>query len=180
MNMSKRFVPGVVVLGTLVALLSAAGGSVSRAAAAGDPFVVLMQGIIETHEGGPNLGLSGPDLKAGSHLEVPLYAVSGIPGTTDGDKRVGTFYLDSTPVSGPLGVYHIPGGSFSARFTGAESVVEPDGDGGFNVVGTAELEIVEATGVYRSFVHGHLHMEFVEHMSAEGVVTEYCFCTVSH
>jgi hypothetical protein len=35
-------------------------------------------------------------------------------------------------------------------------------------VGTAELDILEATGIYKSFVGGHIHMVDILHLTFEG------------
>ena len=54
-----------------------------------------------------------------------------------------------------------------------------DGQGGFYLVGTAELDIREATGKYESFVHGHNTMVDILHQLADGSFVEHCFCIIS-
>ena len=47
-------------------------------------------------------------------------------------------------------------------------------------VGRAEeLDILEATGIYRSFAGGHIHMVDVLHRNAAGIFIEHCFCHIS-
>jgi hypothetical protein len=65
------------------------------------------------------------------------------------------------------------------RFTGSDYVLVPDGLGGNYLEGTFELTILEATGVYRSFVGGHNHMVDRLHLLASGAADEYCFCNIS-
>jgi hypothetical protein len=47
------------------------------------------------------------------------------------------------------------------------------------MVGTEELTILEATGIYKSFVGGHNHMVDVLHFLANGDLDELCFCHIS-
>ena len=47
-------------------------------------------------------------------------------------------------------------------------------------MGTFELTVIEATGIYRPFVGGHNHMVDKLHFLASGAVEEYCFCFISH
>ena len=69
------------------------------------------------------------------------------------------------------------------RFTGSDYVFVDDGQGGKFLEGTFELTILEATGVYRSFVGGHNHMVDKLHLLApgdgSGGFDEYCFCFIS-
>jgi hypothetical protein len=65
------------------------------------------------------------------------------------------------------------------RFTGSDFVFNPDGAGGRFLDGTFELDAIEGTGIYRSFVGGHNHMVDHLHFVANGDVVEYCFCFVS-
>ena len=112
-----------------------------------------------------------------SYSTVGIYPVSGIPGNTNPNKTVGTFYVQS---KGDLCAYHVPGGSFAMQFTGQDFVVVDDGAGGQFLEGTFELTIIEATGIYRPFVGGHDHMVDKLHFLASGAVEEYCFCFISH
>ena len=57
----------------------------------------------------------------------------------------------------------------------------PDGLGGFFLNGTLELTILEATGIFRSFEHGHNHMvDRLHQLDAAGTqFDEYCFCFIT-
>jgi hypothetical protein len=66
------------------------------------------------------------------------------------------------------------------EFTDQDVVFESDGQGGQFLIGTFELTIREATGIYQSFVGGHNHMVDVLHFLADGNLDEYCFCNISH
>jgi len=69
------------------------------------------------------------------------------------------------------------------RFTGSDYVFVDDGHGGQFLEGTFELTILEATGIYRSFVGGHNHMvdklHFLPPGDGSGGLDEYCFCNIS-
>jgi hypothetical protein len=69
------------------------------------------------------------------------------------------------------------------RFTGSNVGFVPDGFGGQYLEGTFELTILEATGIYGSFVGGHNHMldklHFLAPGDGSGGVDEYCFCQIS-
>jgi hypothetical protein len=82
-------------------------------------------------------------------------------------------------LNGDLCAYHVPGGSFAMRFTDSDLVPVDDGNGGNFLEGTEELTILEATGIYRSFVGGHNHMVDKLHFLASGDIDEYCFCNIS-
>jgi hypothetical protein len=142
-----------------------------------DSFVVLLKGLYQPVVHGPNLGLSTVNLGDGSYSTTRIYPVSGAPGNKDPNKAVGNFFVQ---FNGDLCAYHIPGGSFSMRFTGSDYVFVGDGQGGQFLEGTFELTILEATGIYRPFVGGHNHMVDKLHFLASGGVDEYCFCFISH
>jgi hypothetical protein len=142
-----------------------------------DSFVVLLKGLYQPVVHGPNLGLSTVNLRDGSYSTTRIYPVSGAPGNKDPNKAVGNFFVQ---FNGDLCAYHIPGGSFSMRFTGSDFVFVDDGLGGQFLEGTFELTILEATGIYRPFVGGHNHMVDKLHVLASGGVDEYCFCFISH
>jgi hypothetical protein len=141
-----------------------------------DSFVVLLKGLYKPVVRGPNLGLSTVNLDDGSYSTTKIYPVSGAPGNKNQNKAVGDFFAQ---FNGDLCAYHIPGGSFSMRFTGSDFVFVDDGLGGQFLEGTFELTILEATGVYRRFVGGHNHMVDKLHFLASGAVDEYCFCFIS-
>ena len=142
----------------------------------GDPFVVLLKGLYQPVVRGPDLGLSTVNLDDGSYSAVGIYPVSGIPGNTNPNKAVGTFYVQ---FAGNLCAYHVPGGSFAMQFTGSDAIFVDDGQGGQFLEGTFELTVLEATGIYRPFVGGHNHMVDKLHFLASGDVVEYCFCNIS-
>jgi hypothetical protein len=173
-NMQRRTLIG----GALVALLSSPGRVMAQGKAVpNDSFVVLLKGVYEPVVDGPNLGLSEVNLSDGSYSITKIYPVNGIPGNTNPNKAVGDFYVQ---FSGDLCAYHVPGGSFAMRFTGGGfTEFEPDGLGGTYLIGTFELTIVEATGIYQSFVGGHNHMVDKLHQLANGSFDEYCFCFIS-
>ena len=141
-----------------------------------DSFVVLLKGLYQPVTHGPNLGLSMVDLNDGSYSTTRIYPVKGTPGSKNPDKPVGDFYVQ---FNGDLCAYHIPGGSFSMRFTGSDTHFVDDGQGGRFLEGTFELTILEGTGIYKPFVGGHNHMVDKLHFLASGGVDEYCFCFIS-
>jgi len=163
-------------LAGLGSLLLFPGQLIGKQAAEADSFVVLLKGFYQPVAHGPNLGLSAVDLNDGSYSTVGIYPVRGTPGNTNPSKAIGTFYVQ---FDGELCAYHIPGGSFAMRFTGSDFAFEDDKAGGQFLVGTFELKVVEATGIYRPFVGGDNHMVDRLHFHADGSVEEYCFCFVS-
>jgi hypothetical protein len=107
-------------------------------------------------------------------------SVSGTPGNRNENKAVGNFYVQFT---GDLCAYHVPGGSFSMRFTSNDYVFVDDGHGGRFLDGTFELTILEGTGIYKPFAGGHNHMvdklHFLAPGDGSGGADEYCFCFIS-
>ena len=145
-----------------------------------DSFVVLLKGLYQPVARGSNLGLSMVDLNDGSYSTTRIYPVKGTPGSTNPAKPIGDFYVQ---FNGNLCAYHIPGGSFSMRFTGSNADFVDDGQGGRFLEGTFELTILEGTGIYKPFVGGHNHMvdklHFLAPGDGSGGVNEYCFCFIS-
>jgi hypothetical protein len=145
-----------------------------------DSFVVLLKGLYQPVTHGPNLGLSTVNLNDGSYSSTRIYPVQGTPGSTNPSKPIGDFYAQ---FSGDLCAYHIPGGSFSMRFTADNTVPVDDGQGGTFLEGTFELTILEGTGIYKPFAGGHNHMVDKLHLLApgdgSGGADEYCFCFIS-
>ena len=145
-----------------------------------DFFVVLLKGLYQPVTHGPNLGLSTVDLSDGSYSTTRIYPVQGTPGSQNPNKPIGRFY---TQLDGDLCAYHIPGGSFSMRFTDSNADFVDDGQGGRFLEGTFELTILEGTGIYKPFVGGHNHMvdklHFLAPGDGSGGVDEYCFCFIS-
>src|SRR5436309_4115858 len=171
---TKSLIRASLIVGALVGLLLSPGEALGQAVVPSNPFVILLKGIVQEGVHAPDLGLSQVDINDGTFVTVPIYDVSGIPGTKQ-DKAVGTFYG-----AGDLCAYHIPGGSFSARFVGSDTVVIPDGEGGIYINGTYELDILEGTGIYRPFAGGHIHMVDILRITATGVIDEVaCYCHVS-
>src|SRR5207247_4131665 len=120
-----------------------------------DSFVVLLKGLYQPVTHGPNLRLSMVDLNDGSYSTTRIYPVNGTPGNKNAAKPVGDFYVQFT---GELCAYHIPGGSFSMRFTDSNTNFVDDGQGGRFVEGTAELTILEGNVINQPFVSCHNHM----------------------
>ena len=168
--------------GGLVALAGLALPGQVRAQAKKQPnesFVLLLKGRYQPVTHGPNLGLSTVDLTDGSYSTTKIYSVLGLPGRHE-KKAIGKFYAQ---FDGKLCAYHMPGGSFSMRFTGQDVWTHPDGQGGKYLEGTYELKILEATGIYRPFVGGHNHMvdklQLLAPGDGSGGAYEYCFCFIS-
>ncbi len=181
-NIQRRTVIG----GALLALLSSPGRVMAQGPAVAvpnDSFVLLLKGIYEPVVHGPNLGLSMVNLSDGSYSKTLIYPVSGIPGNTDVNKSIGTFYAQLGGGGVVHCAYHVPGGSFAMRFTDSNVVFVPDGVGGRYLEGTFELTILEGTGIYRSFAGGHNHMvdklHFLAPGDGSGGLDEYCFCFIS-
>jgi len=179
-NMQRRTLIG----GALVALLSSPGWVMAKEKAPKDPFVLLLNGIYQpvAPGTGPDLGLShaGVDLNDGSYSTTQIYPVhvEGIPCDANENTAVGKFYVQ---FAGSLAAYQLPGGAIAMQFIpGCGALTpSPDGLGGFFLNGTLELTILEATGIFRSFKHGHNHMVDRLHQLADGNFDEYCFCFIS-
>ena len=147
-------------------------------------FVILLAGVYQPVPVGKgprgNLGLTTVDLSDGSFIKVKIKPVTGLPGNKDEDKAMGTFYVQFP--TGMLCAYDLPGGSFSAMFTGTNDVVtayEESADGSWTLDGTFELEILEATGIYSRFAGGHIHMvDILKFRAGDGTLLEDCFCHV--
>ncbi len=145
-------------------------------------FVILLAGVYQPVAVGQgpknNLGLSTVDLSDGSFIKVKIKPVSGLPGNED--KAIGTFYVQFP--TGMLCAYDLPGGSFSAMFTGTNDVTtayEESADGSWTLDGTFELEILEATGSYARFAGGHIHMvDILKFRAGDGSLLEDCFCHI--
>ena len=76
--------------------------------------------------------------------------------------------------------YDLPGGALAMMFTGHNVQHVPDGQGGVFIVGTFDLTITEATGIYQSFVGGHNKMVDILHRLADGTTfVEHCYCIIS-
>jgi hypothetical protein len=139
----------------------------------------------------PQLGLLQANICDGSYSKTKIFAVSGLPneesgranrgkrsGDGDGDdsERIGTFYVQ---FAGNHAAYDLPGGAITMLFTANNLAPAPDGQGGTYFVGTLDLDIVEATGIFKSFVGGHNKMVDILHQLADGTFVEHCFCVIS-
>jgi hypothetical protein len=153
------------------------------------PFVILLRGTYTRVKRCPDLGLFQVDVCDGSYLTTKIYPVSGLPeededrGNRRGDRdrepeaAIGNFYV--SPGMGKPVAYDLPGGAMTMVFTANNLVPVPDGEGGTFLVGTLELDITEATGVYQSFIGGHNKMVDILHRLADGTLVEHCFCIIS-
>jgi len=153
-----------------------------------DPFILLLTGVYQPVVNGPNLGLSAIKLSDGSYSKTLIYPVFGIGnegGQIDQDKAIGNFYVQ---FAGNLCAYQLPGGAIAMRFNSVPLGAPPgfngfvpfsDGMGGLFLEGTFELEIFDATGIYKPFNGGHNHMVDKLHQLANGQFDEFCFCNIS-
>jgi hypothetical protein len=146
-----------------------------------DTFVILLQGTYAPVVRCPDLGLLQVDLCDGSYSTVKIHPVNGLPdeekenGKTK--KAIGNFYVQLG--GGGSAVYDLPGGALAMVFSANHTVGVSDGHGGTFVVGTFELNIIEATGIYESFAGGHNVMSDNLHVRADGTIVEYCYCVIS-
>ena len=157
----------------------------------GNTFSVLLSGLYQPVKKCPELGLS-VNVCDGSYSTTLIYPISGLPvGESDQFSRgnrptdfhpgtanaIGDFYVaigGMKPVA-----YDLPRGALSMVFTGDNVQRIPDGEGGTSIVGTFDLDIVEATGVYQPFVGGHNKMVDILHRLADGRFIEHCVCLIS-
>jgi hypothetical protein len=152
-------------------------------------FSILLSGPYKPVVNGPALGLVGINLNDGSYTTTKIYPVSGLPeddgghddrGHRRGDRdreietSIGNFF-----VGGKNAVYDLPGGAMAMVFTGNHLMPAPDGQGGTYLVGTIQLNITDATGIFHSFVGGHNNMVDILHHLADGSFFEHCFCVIS-
>jgi hypothetical protein len=189
---TKSLILASLLVGAMVTLLSApvqaAGPSPQdRGGRPADTFSILLEGpykaVAKGH--GPDLGLTTVDLSDGSFSKTKIFSVSGLPeedrehSNRDGEtkKPIGTFYVEL--FAGSSAAYDLPGGAISMVFTGQNVQEIPDGQGGTYIVGTFELDIPEATGIYQSFVGGHNTMVDVLHHLADNSFVERCICIIS-
>jgi hypothetical protein len=149
----------------------------------GDSFVILLHGPYEPVVRCPDLGLFQVDVCDGSYSTTKIYAVDGLPekgqehANPKADKAIGNFYV-SLGMGKPV-AYDLPGGALTMVFTANHLAPVPDGFGGTFLIGTLELAITEATGVYQSFVGGHNTMVDILHRLADGTFVEHCYCIIS-
>jgi len=156
-----------------------AGSPLKPGEPTGNPFVILLRGTYKSVKRCPDLGLFLVNICDGSYLTVKIYSSSGLLEEDEEDREqvIGNFYV--APGMGKPVAYDLPGGALTMVFTGNKLTQVPDGQGGTFIVGTFELNITEATGVYQSFVHGHNTMVDILHRLADGTLVEHCYCTIS-
>ena len=189
LSKTKSLLFAFLLVGTLVTLFTvpvqAAGPSTqARGGQPADTFSILLSGpykpVAQGH--GPDLGLTTVDLSDGSFSTTKIFAVSGLPEEVIGHgngatkKPIGNFYVQFV---GSSAAYDLPEGAISMVFTEINLKPVPDGQGGTYLVGTAELDITEATGIYQSFVGGHNTMVDILHQLADGSFVEHCICVIS-
>lgn len=183
-------------VGVLVTLASAplrAAGSSSQPA---DTFVILLSGPYKPVPEEPavdcmKLGLLDVNLCDGSFSTTKIFPVSGLPqgvspqpnpgeGPTSGERQadnaIGNFYVQ---FAGIHVAYDLPGGALTMVFTGNNLTPVPDGQGGTYIIGTIQLDITEATGIYSSFLGGHNNMVDILHRLPDGTFVEHCYCIIS-
>jgi hypothetical protein len=170
---SVRCAAAVIGASALAALLapSPAFANDDRRETQSAPFVLLLHGIYEPVGEDPGLGLSSVDLDDGTYSKCDIVRLFGGPKTRG---RGGNFYVNFDVT---LCAYELPGGAFAAVFD--EFVFEIVEIGGqMYQLGTAELTISEANGIYRSFEGGSIHMEFLTRMIDEVTFDEFCICII--
>lgn len=166
----------VALIATLLIHTLIAQASGKKAVPPSNPFVVLLEGTYGPAGIVRDLGLALPNLNNGVYVTVPIYNLaSGVPGPED--QPIGNFY--ALGGENDMVAYDLVKGALTARFIGQDTEVTPDGSGGIFIIGTYELDILEATGIYRSFAGGHIHMVDVLQVTAGGLLVEHCFCFVS-
>jgi len=170
MTKSTSVIRAALLIGLMVTLFSA------PVLAAGpqkitDTFSILLQGRYKSVVHGPYLGLGTVDLSDGTYSKTKIYHVNGKQ-----QKAIGTFYgqFDGMSVA-----YDLPGGAIAMVFTAIDLKPVPDGQGGTYFIGTGDLDITEATGVYQAFVDGHNKMVDILHQLADGTFVEHCICIIS-
>ena len=175
-------------VGVMVTLLSAplyAEERSDRNKQVADTFSILLSGKYKQNVHGPDLGLLQVDLSDGSFSRTKIFAISGLPEQEhdrdhDRDREkepIGKFYVQIG--TGNMAAYDLPGGALTMVFTGADAKEVPDGQGGTYLIGTFDLDILEATGRFQSFVGGHNKMVDILHHLADGSFVEHCICIIS-
>jgi hypothetical protein len=157
----------------------------------GNKFSVLLSGLYKPVAKCPDLGLS-VNVCDGSYSTTKIFPISGLP-VRESDQfdrvnrpsdfpcetanAIGHFYVALGGMS-PV-AYDLPRGALSMVFTDNNVQRVPDGEGGTYTVGTFDLDILEATGVYQPFVGGHNKMVDILHKLADGRFVEHCVCLIS-
>jgi len=178
----------VLLLGLTVPAQAAGPASGDKDSRLGDTFSILLEGPYRPVVRGPNLGLSLVSLGDGSFSTTKIFPISGLP-KQDGEhsKRgnrerggeaedaIGNFFVQ---FGGMFAAYDLPGGALTMAFTGNDVQRVPDGEGGTYIVGTFELDILEATGIFESFAGGHNKMVDILHRLPDGTFVEHCICII--
>lgn len=185
------------ILATLpAARLQAAGVPQNPPVQPANTFVILLSGPYTPVPVQPladcnNFGLAQVDVCDGSFAVNRIFPISGLLQTASSpaigsegplsDERqaqnaIGHFYVE---FAGPHAAYDLPGGAMTMVFTGQNLTPVPDGQGGVYIVGTIQLNITEATGVYAPFLGGHNDMVDILHQLADGTFVEHCYCVIS-
>ena len=186
----KSWIFAYLLVGAMITLLpapvQAAGmSSADRGGRLGDTFSILLSGPYKPVVHAPDLGLTTVDLNDGSYSKTKIFRVSGLPEEdrghgdrdSDKDKPIGTFYVQFT---GSLVAYDLPGGAISMVFIDQSNFKPvPDGQGGTYFVGSIELTITEANGIYEGFAGGHNTMVDILHQLPNGTFVEHCICIIS-
>ncbi len=183
-NIQRRTVIG----GALLALLSSPGRVMANheKGEAKDPLVLLLNGPYQPVVNGPDLGFSrrlGVNLNDGSFVTTKIFPVhvEGIPCKANEDTAIGNFYVQFAPPG--FAAYQLSGGALAMQFIpdcGGFTSSPTDGLGGAFLNGTFELNILEATGIFRSFKHGHNHMvDRLHQLANKAGFDEYCFCFIT-
>jgi len=173
-------------LPTLAHALTNAQGT-QKGPPVGDSFVILLEGPYQPVKGCPDLGLSQVNLCDGSFSKTKIYPVSGLGEDVreqangddrerDAEKPIGTFYVQ---FGGMFAAYDLPRGALTMVFTGSDVMPVPDEQGGTFFIGTYQLDITEATGVFQSFLGGHNKMVDILHQLADGTFVEHCNCIIT-
>jgi hypothetical protein len=157
----------------------------------GNSFVILLSGPYKPVVHCPALGLFQVNVCDGSFSTTKIYPVSGLPVGESGqlnpgnrlddshcetENAIGNFYVQ---FAGIHCAYDLPGGALTMVFTANNLVPVPDGRGGTYFVGTLQLDITEATGIYHSFLGGHNTMVDILRRLPDGTFVEHCFCNIS-
>jgi hypothetical protein len=193
-------IPVSLLVGALVTLasvpLQAAGPSPNPTGQPANTFVILLSGPYKPVPQKPvvdcmELALLAVNLCDGSFSTTKIFPVSGLPqgasgqattgegpssGEIQAENAIGNFYVQS---AGMYAAYDLPGGALTMVFTGNTLRPVPDGQGGSYIVGTIQLDITEATGIYASFVGGHNDMVDMLHLLPDGTLVEHCYCIIS-
>jgi hypothetical protein len=190
---ASRVIATAAMLGALLLVLSVPAQAAGPAPAdndtrLGDTFSVLLEGRYVPVGRVPDLGLSLVNLGDGSFSTTKIFPISGLPKQDrehasrgnreragDGDDKIGNFFVQ---FGGMFAAYDLPGGALTMTFTGRDVQRVPDGEGGTYIVGTFELDILEATGIFGSFAGGTNHMVDILHRLADGSFVEHCICII--